>query len=204
MSGLRELALAKLAKAGQRAGHEAGQPVSHPASFENPEWDSKNGGVLPNSRNCPAVPSLRAWDSGTAGSKPGQRAGQQAGQAGQIDRRLADARCREWQAHLMRLKPGEPLHGLPRARWASLLDDADYVFEFAMNAARDGWSTLDLFGVMRGRDAWGGIACRLRSSRSLVMSSDVARWRRLINGQPESFARGLGETVEMVPLWETE
>ena len=71
-------------------------------------------------------------------------------------------------------------------------------------AAREGYSTLDLFRVMPGRDGWGGIADRLRGSRSLVMSSEVARWRRVINGQPESLARGLGDTVQMVPLWERE
>ena len=108
-----------------------------------------------------------------------------------------------WRAHLMRLDPTQPLHGLGPVRWAGLLDDGDWLFEnYAMRAATDGWSMPDLFGVLPGRDGWGGIADRLRGSRSLVMSSDVARWRRVINGVPESFARGLGDTVQMVPLWD--
>lgn len=84
-----------------------------------------------------------------------------------------------------------------------LLADADWLFEnYAMRAATACFSTLDLFGVLSGRDGWGGIACRLHGSRSLVMSGEVARWRRVVNGEPESFARGLGDTVQMVPLWE--
>ena len=110
-----------------------------------------------------------------------------------------------WRAQLARLAWDAPLHGLSVQRWRGLLGDAHWLLDhFGNQAARDGWSVLDLFGVMPGRDGGGGIACRLRSSRSLVMSSDVARWRRVINGAPESFARGLGETVEMVPLWEKE
>lgn len=119
-------------------------------------------------------------------------------------RRSPDASVREWRAKLAGLDWATPLHGLAVGRWRGVLGDAHWLLDhFGNQAARDGWSTLDLFGVMRGRDGWGGIACRLRSSRSLVMSSDVARWRRVVNGEPESFARGLGETVEMVPLWES-
>lgn len=199
MSGLRELALAKLAK----AGHPAGQQVSHPTDFATPQWDSKNGAILPINIDCPAVPLPRGRDSGTPAPKAGHGAGQQAGHSGTIDPRMATARCREWRAHLMRLDPTKPLHGLSRARWGELVDDADWLFEtHALRAAGDGFSVFDLFGVMPGRDGWGGVADRLRASRSLVMSADVAKWRRVINGEPESFARGLGETVRMVPIWE--
>ena len=108
-----------------------------------------------------------------------------------------------WNAHLARLDPHVPVHGHDKLRWRQLLGDARWLLHhFGQHAARDGWRTLDLFGVMPGRDGWGGIACRLRGSRSLVMSGEVARWRRVINGEPESFARGLGDTVQMVPLWE--
>lgn len=205
MSGLRELALAKLAKAGQQAGQAAGQQVSHSPDLATPRWDSKNGGSLPENIHCPAVPLPRGQDSGTVAPKAGQQAGHLAGQLAKPDLRIADSRCREWRANLMRLEARRPLHGLARNRWAMLFDDADWLFEnFAGQAAREGWSALDLFGVLPGRDAWGGIADRLRSSRSLVMSSDRASWRRVVNGEPESFARGLGETVRMVPLWQTE
>ena len=110
-----------------------------------------------------------------------------------------------WRAHLLRLSEDAPLHGLERLRWLQILDDARWLLDnFGEQAARDGWSALDLFGVLPGRDAWGGIADRLQASRSLVMGADVARWRRVINGEPESFARGLGGTVPMIALWECE
>jgi len=108
-----------------------------------------------------------------------------------------------WRAQLLRLSGDTPLHGLERSRWWQVLDDARWLLDhFGQSAARDGWSALDLFGVLQGRDAWGGIADRLRASRSLVMTADVARWRRIINGEAESFARGMGETVRMVPIWD--
>lgn len=112
---------------------------------------------------------------------------------------------KDWRSSLHRVSLDRAHHGLARARWGQLIDDADWLLEhFGQQVAGDGWSALDLFGVLPGRDAWGGIADRLRSSRSLVMATDRAMWRRVVNGAPESFARGLGETVRMVPLWQTE
>ena len=114
-----------------------------------------------------------------------------------------NAVVKEWRGHLARLGVGVPGQGLDRGRWGQLVTDADWLLDnFGEQAARDGWSAIDLFGVLPGRDGWGGIADRLCASRSLVMGAEVARWRRVINGEPESFARGLGETVRMVPLWE--
>ena len=110
---------------------------------------------------------------------------------------------RAWRTTLGSLDWEKPLHGLDRQRWGQLLGDAHWQLDhFGQQAARDGWSERDLFGVLPGRDGWGGIVDRLRSSRSLVMSGEDALWRRVINGEPESFARGLGDTVQMVPLWE--
>ena len=110
---------------------------------------------------------------------------------------------KQWRVDLAGLDGGRPTWGLDRLRWRELSGDAAWLLEhFGQQAAREGYSTLDLFGVLPGRDGWGGIACRLRGSRSLVMSGEVARWRRVVNGEPESFARGLGDTVQMVPLWE--
>lgn len=97
-----------------------------------------------------------------------------------------------WRAHLLRLSGDVPLHGFERLRWWQVLDDARWLLDhFGQQAARDGWSALDLFGVMPGRDAWGGIADRLRASRSLVMGAEIATWRRIIDGTPDTFARGL-------------
>ena len=110
--------------------------------------------------------------------------------------------AKQWRNNLAGLDANRAEWGLDRLRWNELLGDASWLLDhFGQQAAREGYSTLDLFGVMPGRDGWGGIACRLRGSRSLVMSGEVARWRRVVNGEPESFARGLGETVQMVPLW---
>ena len=109
---------------------------------------------------------------------------------------------KSWQAGVGALSADHPLHGLETQRWRQLLGDARWLLEhFGQQAARDGWSALDLFGVLPGRDAWGGIADRLRSSRSLVMTSDLALWRRLITGSPESYARGAGELPRLVALW---
>jgi hypothetical protein len=100
MSNLREIAIAKLqAKAGQGPGQEAGQSLSHRPEIVPGLWDSKNGGILPETGKCPAVPPPRDRDSGTAALKPGQGAGQQAGQSPKIDDRIASARLREWHAH---------------------------------------------------------------------------------------------------------
>ena len=109
------------------------------------------------------------------------------------------ATAKEWQNNLASLDASRAAWGLVLLRWNELLGDARWLADhFGQQSAREGYSTLDLFGVLPGRDGWGGIACRLRASRSLVMSGDVARWRRVVNGEPESFARGLGDTVKMV------
>jgi hypothetical protein len=85
------------------------------------------------------------------------------------------ATVREWGAALDGLDRETPLHGLDGQRWRELLRDACWVLDhFGQQAARDGWSAADLFGVLPGHDGWGGIADRLRSSRSLVMSADRA------------------------------
>lgn len=108
-----------------------------------------------------------------------------------------------WRARLARLEPDTPLHALAGQRWSQLLGDAHWLLNhYGPAAARDGWSALDLFGVLPGRDAWGGIADRLQSSRSLVMSADIARWRRFFTGTPESFARGAGGLPRLTLLWE--
>lgn len=201
MSGLRELARARLRELGQDVGQSWDKAPSNvvplPQICPNPVGQDLPQNTA-NNEPCPTVPATKAWDSGTSRGSAGTNSGTQSGTSDH----LAAARCREWRAYLMRLSPTKPFHGLGQTRWACLLDEADWLFEnYAGQAARDGWSSLDLFGVLPGRDGCGGIADRLRGSRSLMMSSDVARWRRVVNGEPESFARGLGATVEMVPLW---
>ena len=203
MSGLRELARARLRELGQDVGQSWDKAPSNvvplPQFCPNPVGQDLPQKTAIN-EPCPTVPATKARDSGTKGGSAGTNSGTQSGTSDH----MAAARCREWRAYLMRLHPTKPLHGLSRARWCGLLDDADWLFEnYALRAATDGWSACDLFGVLPGRDAWGGIADRFRASRSSMRTADVARWRRVVNGEPESFARGLGDTVQMVPLWES-
>jgi hypothetical protein len=74
-------------------------------------------------------------------------------------------------------------------RWQTLYDDAVWLLEgFGEQAARDGWSSADLFGLWPSKPHWGGIADRLRGSRSLVMDADRASWR--LFGAVERFNRG--------------
>lgn len=105
---------------------------------------------------------------------------------------------RRCQAKLASLDPQTPLHGLPPDRWRQLLDDAEWLAEnFGAQAARDGWSAADLFGLCVGSDGWGGLADRLQSSRSLVMSADRAVWR--IGSVTFSFNRGA--YLDMQSIW---
>jgi hypothetical protein len=115
----------------------------------------------------------------------------------------ASGRLAEWRDGLQTLDPGRALHGLAPSRWRVLVDDADWLFEqFAAAAARDGWSAADLFGVLPDHDGWGGVADRLRGSRSLVMTADVARWRRMHSGLPDSFTRGSSAVPRLTLLWD--
>jgi hypothetical protein len=112
------------------------------------------------------------------------------------------ALARGWRGNLARLAVTEPLHGVDARRWRQLLDDADWLLEhFGRQAACDGWPAADLFGVLPGRDGWGGVADRLQGSRSLVMSADRASWRRMLTGTPDGFARGGSAMPRLVVLW---
>jgi hypothetical protein len=108
-----------------------------------------------------------------------------------------------WRTELERLDWQQPLHGLGELRWRRLMEDSRWVLDrFGEQAARDGWSDRDLFGVLPGHDAWGGVADRLRASRSLMFSGKRAGWRDLITGEPDGFVRGQGDKLMLVPLWE--
>lgn len=104
------------------------------------------------------------------------------------------------RASLGGLDAGSPLHGLPADRWRQLIDDAEWLAEtFGTQAARDGWSAADLFGRWPGLDGMGGIADRLSSSRSLVMSADKAVWR--IGSVTFSYNRG---SYDLPLIWTRE
>ncbi|MFC4293555.1 hypothetical protein ACFO0A_00625 [Novosphingobium tardum] len=109
---------------------------------------------------------------------------------------------RNWRVALDALSFRAPLHGLELPRWRQVLGDAHWLLDhYADRAARDGWTGGDLFGLLPEHDGWGGVADRLRSSRSLVMTADTARWRRLITDTPDQYSRG--ELPGIKPLWET-
>jgi hypothetical protein len=112
---------------------------------------------------------------------------------------------RTWRAALDGLDRETPLHGLDAQRWRELLRDARWLLDhFVQQAARDGWSAADLFGLLPGHDGWGGVADRLQGSRSLVMTADRASWRRMLTGTPDGFARGGSAMLRLVVLWELE
>lgn len=107
---------------------------------------------------------------------------------------------RTWQNGLNSLDPRVPLHGIAKQRWHNLYDDAVWLAEnFAVQAARDGWSTADLFGLWPDKAHYGGLADRLRGSRSLVMTADRACWRSW--GRVEQFKRGA--YMKLRPFWDS-
>lgn len=106
---------------------------------------------------------------------------------------------RSWRLGLSALDPAAPLNGYSAGAWATLCEDAIWLFEaFGRQAARDAWSTADLFGHLPGKPAWGGIADRLRGSRSLVLDGDRVHWRA--RGVIERFNRG--SYPNLVAIWE--
>lgn len=106
---------------------------------------------------------------------------------------------REWKASMERLDPCRPPDGWEMRRWQQLYDDAVWLLDkFGEQAARDGWSSADLFGLWPDKSHWGGIADRLRGSRSLVLTADRACWRSW--GEVERFNRG--SYPELRPFWE--
>jgi hypothetical protein len=107
---------------------------------------------------------------------------------------------RQWGEELARLDYACPLHGLDARRGQQLLDDAHWLLEhFGRQAACDGWTAGELFGRWPDKDGWGGLADRLRGSRSLVMTADTARWRMMNSDVADQLNRG---AYELLPLWD--
>lgn len=106
-----------------------------------------------------------------------------------------------WESGLNSLDPLAPQHGLGMGRWQSLYDDAIWLAEnFAVQAAHDGWSTADLFGLWPHKPGWGGIADQLCCSRSLVMTNCRAVWSRF----GVKFHSVRGGMPDLCPLWEQQ
>ena len=89
----------------------------------------------------------------------------------------ARATLRHWHGHLRVLDPYAPPRAVDGARWQDLRDDSWWIYEnFASQAVRDGWSALDLFGLLPWDNKLGGLVARLRGARNLKMAGPKATW----------------------------
>ena len=106
---------------------------------------------------------------------------------------------RAWKQGLATADACKPPDGWSTSRWQTLYDDAAWLMaKFGENAARDGWSTADLFGLWPDKPGWGGVADRIRGSRSLLLTAERACWRRF--GVIEQMNRGA--YPDLRPFWQ--
>lgn len=111
---------------------------------------------------------------------------------------------REWHGKL------EPLANVPAPRgfdpgwWRAVVEDSWWVYEqFCSQAVRDGWSALDLFGVLPFNPSLGGLVPRLAGARNLKLEGGKAVWSRY--GVRDWTCIGAGESLVssgIVALWE--
>lgn len=89
----------------------------------------------------------------------------------------ARALLREWHAGLVGLDFDQAPDGFDLSYWRRLITDAEWIYEhFASQLVREGWSTLDLFGVWPGRPGWGGLSDRLQTARNLKLDGRGAAY----------------------------
>lgn len=107
---------------------------------------------------------------------------------------------KEWRIALAALDPCQPREGFDINRWQRLYDCAVWWFDsFGRQAAIDGWTTGDVFGLLPQVAGGGGLVDRLGNHRGLVMTADEARWRYL-GEVPQLFRRGSFPDLEA--FWE--
>jgi len=107
---------------------------------------------------------------------------------------VAQSRLREWHARLSSMDEFTSPPGWTLNQWLKTLDASYWLYEnFASQAVRDGWSALDLFGVLPQKPGWGGLADRLGDARNLKMAEGRASWSSF--GVRQSFGRGCGEDL---------
>jgi hypothetical protein len=88
---------------------------------------------------------------------------------------------------------------MPMGPWQTFHDASVWWLEgFGRQAALDGWSTGDVFGIREGYPGTGGLIERLGDNRSLVMADGRACWRS--RGVPMQFNRGGGDALPA--FWE--
>ena len=114
---------------------------------------------------------------------------------------------REWCAQLARLDPCQPPNGFTMARWHALCDDAWWISEnFGLQLAREGWSALDIFGVLPWRPNGGVLLDRLQGARNLKLDGEGrAFWSSF--GVTFQTSRGIGEGLVssgLVLIWELD
>jgi hypothetical protein len=101
----------------------------------------------------------------------------------------------DWHRHLSALNVYEPPEGIDQNRWGMLVEDACWLYEtHASRLVRDGWSALDLFGVLPSQRGWGGLADRIQGARNVLFDDQgKAHWTR--HGVNFSISRGVGEAL---------
>lgn len=104
-----------------------------------------------------------------------------------------------WGAHVRNAHTCSPPPDFCPRHWHDLCQDADWLLSnFGQLAARRGWSSADLFGLWPDKPHWGGIADRLRGSRSLLMYANCAVWRHW--DVTERYNRGAYPNLR--PFWD--
>ena len=124
--------------------------------------------------------------------------------------REAEAILRDWHARLLKswwsalssLDPCGPRPGFTMGRWQTLYDASVWFLDkHATQAARDGWSTGDVFGIDPRMECGGGLIDRLGECRGLVMDADRASWTSSFYGA-RCYGRGRGAGLQ--PFWSVE
>ena len=87
-------------------------------------------------------------------------------------------------------------------RWQTLYDTSVWFLDkHATQAARDGWTTGDIFGIEPRMERWGGLIDRLGECRGLLMDADRARWTSCFYGV-RTFGRSCGAGLQS--FWNIE
>jgi len=112
---------------------------------------------------------------------------------------------REWHRHLSALDFDTPPVGFTPQRWRQLCEDAWWLYEnFASQLVREGWSALDVFGVLPWREGGGVLLDRLQGARNLRLD-DGGRAFWTVHSVTLVTSRGMGEHLAssgLVLAWE--
>jgi hypothetical protein len=105
------------------------------------------------------------------------------------------ATLRDWHRHLSALDFDTAPEGSTLNRWRQLVEDAEYIYTgFGSQLVREGWSVLDVFGVLPWREGGGVLLDRLQGARNLKLDGEGrAFWTRF--GVTFSTSRGMGDAL---------